>query len=36
MKPIDYNLLSVEEFEAAIAELTREAESIPLDRKSVV
>ena len=35
MKPytyhgVDYNLLSVEEFEAAIAELTREAESIPL------
>ena len=30
MKPIEYNLLSVEEFEAAIAELTREAENTPL------
>jgi len=30
MKPINYDLLTVEEFKAAIAELNREAESIPL------
>ena len=29
MKPINYDLLSVEQFEAAIAELNREAENIP-------
>ena len=30
MKPIDYDLLTVDQFKAAIAELNREAESIPL------
>jgi hypothetical protein len=30
MKPIDYDLLTVEQFKAAMAELNREAESIPL------
>ena len=30
MKPVDYNLLSVEEFEAAIAELKRETDNVPL------
>jgi hypothetical protein len=30
MKPIDYDLLTVDQFKVAIAELKREAESIPL------
>jgi len=30
MKPINYDLLTVEQFKVAIAELNREAESIPL------
>jgi len=30
MKPIDYDLLTVDQFKAAIAELNREAESIAL------
>jgi len=30
MKPIDYDLLTVDQFKAAIAELNRQAESIPL------
>ena len=30
MKPINYDLLTVEEFEAAISELKRETENVPL------
>ena len=30
MKPVDYNLLTIEEFNAAIAELKRETDNVPL------
>jgi len=34
MKPINYDLLTVEQFKVAIAELNREAESIPLPEET--